>query len=265
MWATLALTTALSLTPAQKGQLQLTNIRPTYWVLGQERKENIVLPGDIFVVSFDIENLKVQPDGVVKYSMGMELNMKGKAKPEFQKEPMPLETVNILGGSRLPSFARAVTGPDTVPGEYTLKVTVTDRAANQSQVLTQSFQVVPPRLGFVRAALTYESGQEAPALAAPGQTLLLNFAVVGFTLDKKSQPSLTVEMTIVDETGKPTLAAPITGAIREVKEEFKKLIPWQFILQLNRAGKFKIHIKTTDRLLNKSAEMDLDLNVVESK
>src|SRR3954471_15485404 len=169
MWATLALASALSVTPAQAGTLQLKNDRITYGILGQERKDNKLLPGDVFVVAFDIEGLQVREDGRVLYSMGMELTSK-EGKSEFKKDPQELEAVNALGGSRLPAFALSEVGTETRPGEYTLKVTVTDRAAKATQTLTRKFEVLPRTFGFVRTALTYENSMPAPPLAVAGQT-----------------------------------------------------------------------------------------------
>src|SRR3954447_4849741 len=102
MWAALALTTVMSVAPAQ---IELKNVRSTYGVLGQERKDDKILPGDLLVVAFDIEGLKVKDDGRVLYAMGMELTKKGKEKPEFKRDPQDLEAINSLGGSTLPAFA----------------------------------------------------------------------------------------------------------------------------------------------------------------
>jgi len=121
MWATLALS-AITLAPAQ-GQLELTNVRITNGVLGQERKDTKLLPGDIFVVTYDIDGLKVKDDGRVRYSMGMELTRQGKAKPEFSKAPEDKDALLHLGGTRLPSYATAIIGTDTPPGTYTMTVT----------------------------------------------------------------------------------------------------------------------------------------------
>jgi hypothetical protein len=266
MWATLALSAALGLAPAQAGQLELKNVRATYGILGPERADTQLLPGDVFIVAFDIEGLKVSDQGKVLYSMGMKLTRKGKDKPEFEKAPQDLEVVNTLGGTRLPSFAQAVIGTDTEPGEYTMDVTVKDRAANKTQALSRKFEVVANKLGFVRLQFSYENGLQAPPMAVAGQTLLLNFAVVGFGLDKtKQQPNLAVDMTILDESGKPTLEKPFSGAATEVTEEFRKIIPMQFILHMNRSGKFKCVLKATDKHTGKTVEQPIDLTIVEPK
>ena len=168
MWATLAFVTALSLAPHQAGDLKLTNARATYGVLGIPRTDNKVIPGDIYCVTFDIENLDVAPDGGVLYSMGMELlNSKGKA--EFAREPQELEAKNDLGGTSMPGFALAEVGTETPPGEYTMKVTFTDRSAKATQTLSRKFEVLKPQLGFVRIVLT-DGNQEVPPVAVPGQT-----------------------------------------------------------------------------------------------
>src|SRR5438045_752563 len=110
MWATLAIASALSLAPAQAEKLEIKNDRVTYGLLGQERKENKVLAGDVFVVSYDIMGLQVNEEGHVRYSMGMELLNNKTNKPEFTKDPKELVASNALGGSRLPAFAMSEIG-----------------------------------------------------------------------------------------------------------------------------------------------------------
>jgi hypothetical protein len=267
MWATLALMAA-TWTPAQAGELELKNVRETYGVLGQERKDNSMLPGDILVVAFDIENLQVKPDGRVQYSMGMQLIDKS-GKALFTQDPKDLEAVNVLGGSRLPSFALAVVGTDTAPGEYTLTVTVKDRLAMKQTELKRKFEVLPTRFGIVRQSLTYnpDGSGPAPPLAVPGQMLWLNFTLIGYDVDKTQDPDVDVVMQILDDAGKPTVMQPFTGKAHNINEQYKKLkfVPMQFPLQLNRTGKFKIVLKASDKMSGKTVEQALDLNVVEPK
>ena len=281
MWTTLALLSALNGTPAQAGQLELKNVRYTYGILGQERKETPYLPGDVVVVAFDIVGLKVGPDGQVHYSMSTELTGKekdpgtGKPKILFRKDPQNLVTVNTLGGTRLPSIAYTEIGTKTDAGEYTMTVVVTDVAAKASVKLERKFEVKPTQFGIVRPGFTYidmnERGaggtQIAPPVAVPGQSLQLNFAVVGFTLDKteKMLPKVSVKMEILDESGKPVLEKPFTGVAVNLEKEFKDLgvCPFQFPMQINRSGKFKIMLTAKDEHTGKSATQTLDLKVIE--
>jgi hypothetical protein len=266
MWATLALTAVLGSTPAQGTALSLDNIRETYGILGQKRPDAKLLPGDVYFVAFDINNLQVKDDGTVVYSMGMELIDKDK-KTQYKKEPTEREVVNSLGGSRIPSYALSVIGTDTPPGEYTLIVTVKDHIANKTQPLTRKFEVLKPQFGFVRVGITYDGGTvSAPPIAVPGQTYWVNFFLVGFELDKSKNPNVAVEMRIIDlATGKPTVAKPSTGAAMEVTEQFKTVLPFVFPVNLNRSGKFKVELKATDNLAKKTVTQELEFSVIDMK
>jgi hypothetical protein len=274
MWASLALLAALNLAPAQSGSLALKNDRITYGILGQERKDSAFLPGDMVVVTFDIEGLTMAPDGRVRYSTGMELTDKA-GKSVFKKDPQEVQTVNTLGGTRLPAFALTEIGTDTSPGKYTMTVVVTDVATKKTVDLKREFEVKPTQLGIVRPGFIYndlsEAGrgrpQIAPPVAVPGQNLVLNFAVVGFELKgDKNDPNVAVSMEIQDESGKAVLPKPFTGTATNLDEEFKKLrvIPFQFPMQMNRSGKYKVVLTATDKHTNKTATQSLDLKVVEA-
>src|SRR5437660_12214963 len=87
MMATLAFLSALSVVPAQEGQLRLTNERTTLGIMGAPRGNDKLLPGDVYFLTFDIENLKVDDHGKVQYRMSMEvLDKQGKA--QFKGDPV---------------------------------------------------------------------------------------------------------------------------------------------------------------------------------
>lgn len=277
MWTTLALMSALSWTPAQASQLQLKNARVTYGILGQERKDTSYLPGDMVVLAFDIEGLKVESDGRVKYSIGMELFDHKKKTAVYQRAPQEMTVVNTLGGSRLPSFALTNIGTDTEPGKYTMTVKVKDVAANATKELKQDFEVKKPDFGIVRPGFVYNKLNEeqagppttiAPPLAVPGQNLMLNFAVVGFRLaGEKTQPKVSVEMKITDESGEAVLKKPFSGTADNIPDEAKqlKVIPFEVPLQCNRSGKFKVILTAKDEISGKTVQQTLDLKVIELK
>jgi hypothetical protein len=269
MWTTLALVTALSLAPGQAGQLTLSNIQSTSGFLGAERASNKFLPGDTFFLAFTIDGVKVDANGEVLYSMGMEVtNSQGKAV--FKQEPRDLTAFNSLGGNRLPAFAHVDVGLDQPAGEYTLTVTVMDRSSKAKQGLTRKFEVLPKAFGLVRASTSIDPQAQIPAphLGVTGQSFWVNFAAVGFERDKvKKQPDVAVEMRILDESGKPTLAKPYTGEVtagNNVPAEAQAL-PMQFLLALNRAGKFQVELQATDRIAKKTAKLSFPITVVDSK
>jgi hypothetical protein len=275
MWTTLALLSALNWAPAQEGQLELKNVRVTYGILGQERKDTTFLPGDMAVLAFDIEGLKAEPNGQVQYSMSMELT-NAKGEPQYKKEPQKTRAVNALGGSRLPAFALTEIGTDTKAGEYTMTVTVTDENAKAKPVkLQRKFEVKKPQFGIVRpgfhTVIFNDKGgvvgaQNAPPVGVPGQSLMFSFTVVGFELSKddKQQPNVSVTMEVKDEAGNG-LKQPFTGVAKEIDEDAKKLrvIPFQLPIQLNRSGKFKVVVTAEDKLTNKKTTQTLDLKVTE--
>jgi hypothetical protein len=276
MWAALAVSAVLAAVPADAGQLQIKNDRFTYGILGQDRPDDKVIPGDTLIVAFDIEGLQVKEDGKVKYSTSMELLNKD-GKSEFKENPIDRESVNTLGGSRLPCWSLVSIGTDTPPGQYTVKISVADTSVKGGKPVTveRKFEVVAPRLGIIRTGLGYDkpptSPPPAPPVAVPGQQILAFFTVVGFetkpgaTKDKLTA-NVHVELSILDDSGKTTLPKPYTGDVKDISEEYKAFVPFQFPLPLNRAGKFKIRFTATDKLGNKPpVTQELDLNVIDVK
>jgi hypothetical protein len=267
MWATFALSTILNLAPAQAGGLEVQNVRFTQSALGAVRRNNKFLPGDLVVLSFAVEGL--EPTGVsrVRYGMGLELRRKGADKPEYSKPPQDHESITGLGGTDLPLHAVSSIGTDTPPGTYVMKVSVVDRVGKGSVAFEREFEVLPLGLGFVRVGLSYHAELPAPPVAVPGQTLFLNFGLVGFALDKKTgQPDMTIELQPLDEKGKPTTAKPFRGEVRRGKEGFEQFIPFDPIaVPVHRAGKFQLALKVTDNIAKKTAEHTLDLTVLNTK
>lgn len=270
MWATLALTTALGLTPAQAAtKIQFKNTRITYGLLGQERKSDKFQPGDEYIVTSDVEGLTVKGDGQIAYSWSMQL-LGPDGKSKFTSDPQNVTAFNTLGGGRIVFTTRTEIGLDTTEGEYTLKVTIKDRLAKGTPgELIRKFTVTKPFLGFARPNFQTTDGKAfipAPPVGVPGQTLLIDFLIVGFSLDKTTeQPHLITELQILDSAGKAVHPKPITGVTKEVAKEYRKVLPNSFPLELNRAGDFKIHLKVTDKKTNKTAELVLDLKVLDLK
>jgi len=264
MWTAVALTTIMTLAPAQTS-LDLTNVRTTQGIMGEARKVDKLLPGDVLVVAFDIKGLRVKEDGRVFYSMGMELTKKGKDKPEFKRDPQDLEAENSLGGTTLPAFALSVIGTDSTPGEYNLKVTVKDRLNKTEKVLNHKFEVLPIKLGFVQTRLTTGGGDPVPPVAVPGQRVYVHCALVGFKLGKDKLPNVTFEMVILDDQNKPTVPKSFKGTITtDVKATPGIMTFVPRALDLNRSGKFKIVIKAKDNISGDTTEQTMNLNVLKS-
>jgi hypothetical protein len=271
MWTTLALTMTLSVMPGEAGELRLSNIRPTNGLLGSERPDSKLLPGDIFFVTFDIDGLKVDSkSGSMYYTMAMEVrgkDRKGNDTIVYKSDPQDLDAPVPLGGLSLPGFAHVDLGRDMPPGEYTLKVTVTDKATRAPKFFEKKFEVLRPTFGLIQLKITYDKDGQMPAphIGVAGQSFWVNFNAVNFerAADTKN-PDVTFEMFVLDERGKRTLDIPIGGSIDDLPREFS-YAPTQFFLPLNRAGKFTVKLKATDNIGKKTAELSFPITVYDSK
>jgi hypothetical protein len=257
-----SLTVASILGLAQVGNLALTNVRPTQGLLGPARADSRVLPGDTLWLEFDIEGITVAADGKVQYSMALEVT-DSNGKVAFRQNPTDLETLASLGGKSVPAQAHVDVGLDQPAGDYTVKVTVTDRASKQTQSFTQKLQVLPAAFGIVQLKATSDPDGTVPAaLVATGETVWINWATVSFGRDRaKQQPHLEFEMRILDENGKPTLTKADTGAIKQDVLPSDKLLGGQFPVSANRAGKFTVELKAVDKIAGKSATATFPLTV----
>lgn len=263
MWASLVLT-AVSLSPAQADGLTLTNIRATHGAPGIARKDNKLLPGDHVFVAFDIEGITVDKDGKVLYSMTTEV-LDPNGKSLFRQDPRDLEVINALGGQTVPAYTQLDVGVGAPAGQYTLKVTVTDRATKQNQSFSRNFDVLPKAFGLVRLTTTLDQEAKVPVAAfATGETLWVNGALVGFERGDK-QPNLNVELRVLDAKGEPTVAKPFTGVINKDVPATALSVPVQFLVPLNRAGEFTVQLKATDKVSGKTTEISFPLTVSKSR
>jgi hypothetical protein len=263
--STLAFLVALTLPADTPGELKLSNIRATHGLLGPQRLAKGVLPGDRVYVCFNIDGITVNADGKVKYSIATEVT-DSKGKAIFKQEPRDLEVPLSLGGAAVPGYSEIDVGLSQPAGEYNLKLTVVDRAGNKTATFEHKFDIAPAGFGLVRFATTRDQKGEYPSnVAGVGEALWLQFGVVGFERDKTSKlPQVEVELQILDEKDKPVGKAQ-TGVVNKGVPDNVSMLPIQFLLSLNRPGKFTLVVTATDQLSKKSSTTKLPLSVLESK
>jgi hypothetical protein len=275
MWTTLPLVAALALAPAQAptqpkpaepaaGGLNLTNVRNTYGELGGTRADTSFLPGDVLFVAFDIEGITIDPAGRTKYTMAMEVVDKD-GKTIFKNDPAEKSDFAPLGGTKLPARAFVTVGLEQPPGQYTLKVTVTDLANKASKTLERKFEVKPKDFGVVAVYTSADpQGQyPAPTTGVVSQSVWVQFGVVGFARDPKTkQPNVTVEMLTVDEQGKPTVPQPNVYTQDTGIDPKDQGFTLRFLLPMTRDGKFTVRLKAADKVSGKTASFDLPVAVV---
>jgi hypothetical protein len=258
------LAAALALTPTQAGKLKISNVRNTYGELGGTRSETKFLPNDCVFVAFDIEGLSIGTKGQTKYMMAMEVqDSAGKAilkpDPGTRSDSVP------FGGGKIPGRAFVMCGADMKPGEYTLKLTVTDDATKSADTLNHKFEVLKPEFGVASVFASYdESGTvAAPTTAVVGSLIFVRYGIVNFTRDPATkQPNINVEIVTLDENGQATLKEPITRIYNQNVPEDRVGFADGLPVPFTRAGKFKLRIKATDNVSKKSYTFDLPLNAL---
>jgi hypothetical protein len=265
MWATLTLAGLLTVAPAQTGDLKLTNDRVTYGPSGPVRKDKKFLPGDVYFLTFDVDGLKF--DGPkASYTLNVDL-LDSKGKPMFKTITGQREVFAVQGSGPIPGWAPITIEKDTMPGEYTLKISATDNATKKSATLSRTFEVGEKAFAIVQVFTAYgQDGQIPTSCGAVGQLVFFHFRVIGFDRDPKTkQPKVQLEMRLLDEAGKPTLDKPISQDLKDqtVPESFSHIPLWMD-LALTRPGKFTIELKVTDQLTNKTATISYPFQVIDA-
>src|SRR5262249_46921492 len=150
----------------------------------------------------------------------------------FQHKPHDHQAVIALGGHQMPAFARFNVGLHQPPGDYQVKVTVTDKPSNQTQSITQTVTVLPPEFGIVHVEMsTDEEGKDPTVVFGAGEVLRLHYMLVGFGRNQPdNQPDVTLEVRVVDENGQPTLQKPFSADINRDTPADAHALPARFDL-----------------------------------
>lgn len=254
--------------PPAVGELKLTKVRPTYGILGATRAIGKMLPGDVLFIAFDIEGITVGGDGKAQYTMAMEvLDTKDKSSV-YKQDPADRTDMVPLGGNKLPARAFVTIGLDQPPGNYAMRVTVTDQVSKKTQTLEQQFEVLPKDFGIVAvyASVDERGKQPASTIGVVGNSVFIHFAAVGFDRDGTTkQPNLHFEMIPLTEKGEPTLTKPTMFDVTSGVDEADPVYTVRFLLPMTREGKFTLRLKATDNITKKTSTFDLPLTVISAE
>lgn len=265
MWTvTVGLTCLLAMLPEQSGKISIENPKLLHGFPGLPRASNKFAHGDSFYLAFDIKGIKGDAEGKLTYSMLTEVMVDGRL--EFKHESKDIEVIDSLGGDLFSAFTQLNIGMDQPDGKYTVKVTATDKKTKASASLVQEFNLSKAELGIVRIRTTADRDEKVPISAfSIGESMWLNLSIVGFARDKAKQPNLKISMEILDSNGKPTVQKPPVAEISKDVAPDLDLLPLQFYVSLNRAGKFTIKLKVMDQVSGKSSTLELPLEVTQVK
>jgi hypothetical protein len=257
MWLLLSLLVVTS----DNTKLELTNVRTTYGVMGAERADEKILPGDQVVLSFDILGASVGDNGKIQYSIAMEVaNSQGKVL--FKQAPRDLEAPAPTGSKALPACAALDVGTAQPPGEYTVKVAVKDRTSGATQSIARTYQLLPKGFGLVRYSTTRDPDGRLPvATLVSGRPGWINFSAVGFERDPQSgQPNVAVQMQVLNPDGQDLLK-PVFGQVRENIPKGAIALPMQFEVALPFAGDCTVVLTATDKISGQTAVLKVPLSV----
>lgn len=261
MWTTLALLSALSVTPAQQ-DLSLTHVRSTLGLLGPQRSTETVSPGDILYVCFDIEGISVDGQGTVRYSTALEVS-DASGKVLFTRAPEKSEAKMSLGGNSVPAYAQISVGLQTPPGDYGYKITVKDLASGKTKSIMRSAKVLAKDFALVRTAVSVDLDGEYPVVVfGAGQGIWVRSNAVGFTRSRDSkQPHVTFTLRVLDQRGEPVYDKPLTNTVKKDVPEKAPVVPMAFPLSLNRPGKFTVELVAVDEISGKKAKTTFPITV----
>jgi len=278
MLTALALATALAGTPAQPGELKLTNMRLTVGELGPPRDSSKLLPGDVLFIAYDIDGLTIDSEGIARYTMSMEVNDDTAKKLIFKQDPRTLEDFVPLRGNRMPARAFITVGLDQPPGNYSCKITVTDSKTKATGTLSAKFEVAKKEFGVVAVYTSYDGRGElsAPTTGQVGQTIYLQFSIASFERSPKTkQPDVEILFQVYDEKGDPLLVDSANkpnprkhiqdDKSAQMVKETDGAFALQFPIFMNRPGKFVVEIKAKDRVSMKESTYKLPITINPAK
>jgi hypothetical protein len=260
----LTLSTLLGLAAAQPATLAITNDRITFCgEFGPTRSKNVLLPGDLFFLAFDIENLKPDNEGKLNYAIGMEVS-DAAGKPIYVQRPVDNVAILPLGGTTLPARVFCDLSTRQPGGLYSCRVTVTDRVAKVTKTLDKKFEVSAPAFGIV---YVYTSVDEdglipMPLVGVVGQPLFVRLQAVGFARDASKQPNVIFEARILDQNSKAIGDRPLTKGFNKGVPESADRLLWGIPVPLNRSGSFTIEIKADCKISGQTAKVTIPIRVL---
>jgi hypothetical protein len=245
--------------------LDIKNIRATYGQEGSVRTDNKLMLGDILILSFDIEDLKMEPhSGIVRYTNRLEL-LDSSGKVIYTRNSNN-QRVLCLGKARVADRAQVILGTDQAPGKYSLRLTVIDVATRDakgnsvSKSFTYPFQTVAPTFGLIHV--------NAPSVSTTIKDYQATCTLVGAALDKSKMIGVEIRTRLLDEKGQPTLTKPfVLNFPADLPPGFKvtkdSQIPLPFPLSLNRPGRFTVEIEAEDLVGKRTAKVSFPIIVLE--
>ena len=169
-----------------------------------------------------------------------------------------------LGGTSLSRYVYFTFPRSCNPGEYRVRVRVSDRVGERSAVEEYRCEVYPrTSFGTIDLRLSRDKDGTTPAGAnlTVGETVYLNFSVVGFATTG-SRIHVSSTLSILDEDRRPVAAEPFSSDHDQPAPDLlDSAIPICYAIPATRTGKFVLRIELRDHVANKTASYNLPILV----
>jgi hypothetical protein len=256
----LLVTAFVLVAPSANAQLKIEGIEAVYGALGPARPSAEYCPQDQAVFRFRISGARVDPQGAFDGDMIVAVT---DPAGQVERSTSRIGGVLAFGGGTLAGVAHLDLPTDTRPGQYVLAVTVRDRRANSEAGFERKVTVKPAAFAVVAPRSYFDAAHKVPAPfgGIVGQTLYLDFKVIGFARDRLD---VTMDLQVADADGKDLLPEPIRARVAVDDAERAKDIPFvrfKSDLALNRVGQYTVRVVVRDRVKGGMARFEAPLKI----
>ncbi|MFO0964122.1 MAG: hypothetical protein U0793_00860 [Gemmataceae bacterium] len=242
-------------------KLEITDVRTTLGYMGATRDKTPRLPGDTIHFAFNVRNLALNKEGQADFSMLLEV-LDPKGDVIYSQGPRNHLVQNFFGGNLVPCHALMNLPNDAEPGEYTARVTITDKNGGGKVSFSGKGKVLAPDFGIFRVGTFGEFGSPRAPVGTVGELLQVRFSVTRFEQNKAGDCDLDVSLKILDDKGEPLKVKTHSHHIKTAPKSVEKALPLQFGLTLDRPGQFTLLISARDNKQGKTSEMRIPLRVL---
>lgn len=244
-------------------KLEIADVRACYGPRGPERKSLEAVPGDQVHFMFTARGVQTDADGKCDASFHVEVRNPAGA---VSSQKSPSRDILALGGGTLTGYSSVNLGLQAAPGDYTVKVTLTDNLSKESAFFERTVTCKKPEFAITQLAFFLDKEAKVPgsAVTVVGQPLHLRLMAVGFD---RTQPKLKIVMLIhtLDKEGKELMPKPLkVEAASEDPNVIAKapVVTFNAFLAPNRAGEFALRITLIDDVSERKTELTVPLKVV---
>jgi hypothetical protein len=249
--------------PRQKDTENLgMQLRLTYGLGGTTRPATVVA-GEGCCLAATIGGLTLGRDGSV------DCTLEGELLDPSGKQVIPFEAVRLrdplaFGGRSITYLSRLRLSAGNVPGDYRLRMRVTDRLGSRASSGELKLEVKPLET-FSAVNPTIQCGRDctmAGSILTVGQYAFVNLFVGGYAV-KDNRPRITVTYSILDAKKQAVTPRPITLSVDTGEERSRPLDPKLDLLPAcldvwaNRPGSFTLHVDIHDEIADKKLIYDL--------